>query len=384
MREIIRAILASPVPVVTYVAPSGARAASAGTYILYASHVAAMAPATNVGAATPISIGGTESPAPASDSGKDGAGGENGSAERPAPPESGTASERKAVNDAVAYIRSLAEQRGRNADWGERAVRSAASLSAQAALDAGVIDIVAPDLDSLLAQLDGRRVELAGAERTLDTKGLAFERVEPDWTTRLLAVISNPTVAYLLLLIGIYGLVFEGYNPGAVLPGVVGGISLLLALFAFQLLPVNYAGLALILLGVVLLTAELFVPSFGALGIGGIAAFVFGSVILIDSDVPGFGVPIPLIVTIATTGSLALLGIIWFALRAHRLPVVSGAEELMRTTATALEDFEREGAVLAHGERWHARSISPVGAGQSLRITKVEGLVLEVEPKSER
>ena len=386
MREIIQAILASPVPVVTFVYPQGARAASAGTYVLYASHVAAMAPATNLGAATPVAVGGTP---PRDPSARDGAGDseptegaepEVESDSPPPAPEPATASERKAINDAVAYIRSLAEQRGRNAEWAERAVRSGESLSAQAALAAGVIDVIANDLDDLLTKLDGRRVSVNGTEQTLRTDGLIYERVEPDWRTRLLAVITNPTVAYMLMLLGIYGLIFEGYNPGAILPGVVGAIALLLALYAFQILPVNYAGLALIVLGVVLIIAEFMVPSFGALGFGGIAAFVFGSVILIDTDIPGYGVSIPLLVAIATTAAFALLGLIWFALRSRKLPVVSGVEELMKAVATALEDFDREGAVWVHGERWRARSAAPVRKGQQLRVIAVENLVLRVEP----
>ena len=386
MREIIQAILASRVPVVTFVHPQGARAASAGTYILYASHVAAMAPATNLGAATPVAVGGTPPPEP---SARDGAGDseptegaepEVESDSPPRAPEPATASERKAINDAVAYIRSLAEQRGRNAEWAERAVRSGESLSAQAALAAGVIDVIANDLDDLLTKLDGRHVNVNGAEQTLRTDGLVSERVEPDWRTRLLAVITNPTVAYMLMLLGIYGLIFEGYNPGAILPGVVGAIALLLALYAFQILPVNYAGLALIVLGVVLIIAEFMVPSFGALGFGGIAAFVFGSVILIDTDIPGYGVSIPLLVAIATTGAFALLGLIWFALHSRKLPVVSGVEELTKAVATALEDFDREGAVWVHSERWRARSAAPVRKGQQLRVTAVENLVLRVEP----
>ena len=366
MREIIQAMLASPAPVVTFVHPPGARAASAGTYILYASHVAAMAPATNLGAATPVAIGGTAPPDPsARDDVRDS--------------EPATASERKAINDAVAYIRSLAEQRDRNADWAERAVRSGESLSAQAALAAGVIDVLANDLDDLLMQLNGRRVNVNGTEQTLRTDGLVFERVEPDWRTRLLAVITNPTVAYILMLLGIYGLILEGYNPGAILPGVVGAISLLLALYAFQVLPVNYAGLALIALGVILIIAEFMVPSFGALGFGGIAAFVFGSVILLDTDMPGYRVSVPLLVTIASTAALTLVGVIWLALRSRKLPVVSGVEELMQTVATALEDFDHEGAVWVHGERWRARSTTPVRKGQHLRVTAVENLVLRVE-----
>ncbi|HEY8518969.1 MAG TPA: nodulation protein NfeD [Gammaproteobacteria bacterium] len=389
MRDIIQAILSSPVPVVTFVHPQGARAASAGTYILYASHVAAMAPATNLGAATPVAIGGAPPPAPApGDADEDGrddpSGGDQGDTpetrREPSPPEPATASERKAINDAVAYIRSLAERRGRNADWAEAAVRSAESLSAQAALERNVIDLIAVDLDDLLQKLDGRRVMLDGETIELDTDTLVYERIEPDWRTKLLAVISNPTVAYMLLLLGIYGLIFEGYNPGAIVPGVVGAISLLLALFSLQVLPVNYAGLALIALGVILMVAEFLVPSFGALGIGGIAAFVFGSVILYDSDVPGYDIATPLIATISAAAALSLLVIIWLAMKARVRPVVSGVEDMLRETATALEDFEREGPVRVYGERWNARSTRPVRKGDRLRVTKVEGLLLHVEP----
>jgi membrane-bound serine protease (ClpP class) len=391
MREIIQAILLSPVPVATYVSPEGARAASAGTYILYASHVAAMAPATNLGAATPVAIGGGDSSPlpmpgsgePADDSGDTADGGtaaQDDSATNDSAPEApvpGTASERKAVNDAVAYIRSLAERRGRNADWAESAVRSAASLSAQAAVQQGVIDLIATDLDDLLMQLDGREVQ--GSILSLP-ESIVISRVEPDWRTKVLAVISNPTLAYMLLLVGIYGLVFEGYNPGAIVPGVIGAISLLLALFALQVLPVNYAGLALILLGVVLILAEFFVPSFGALGIGGIVAFVFGSLILIDTDVPGFDVATPLIASVATAGAAALFGTVWLAMRSREQRVVSGIEEMPGLEAEALEDFADYGYVWVHGERWRAHTTAPVTKGQRLRVVAASGLELAVEP----
>lgn len=385
MRDIIQAILASSVPVVTYVSPQGARAASAGTYILYASHVAAMAPATNLGAATPVSIGGAAPAAPPSgdtpaDPGGESSPGGDASPGAPRVPEPANASERKAINDAVAYIRSLAEQRGRNVEWAESAVRSAESLSAERALALNVIDVIAVDLADLLRQLDGRTLDVAGRAVTLQTDGLAYQRVEPDWRTRFLAVISNPTVAYMLMLLGIYGLIFEGYNPGATLPGVVGAISLLLALFAFQILPVNYAGLALIALGVLLIIAEFLVPSFGALGIGGIAAFIFGSVILTDSNIPGFGISRSLITAISLTAALTLMGIVWIAMRSAVAPVVSGVENMLNVIATALEDFEREGPVMAQGERWSARTSTPVRKGQALRITNVENLQLQVEP----
>jgi len=247
-------------------------------------------------------------------------------------------------------------------------------------LEENVIDLVADDLADLLRQLDGWELEVDGRDVTLATTGLLFERIEPDWRTQFLEVISDPTVAYMLMLLGIYGLIFEGYNPGAIVPGVVGAVAMLLALFSFQILPVNYAGLALILLGVILMFSEFLVPSFGALGIGGIAAFVFGSVILIDTDVPGFGVSTPLIFSIALAGSLALLGIVWFAMRSRSRPVVSGVEEMADETAEALEDFEHEGPVWVHGERWTARSKNPVTKGQRLSVTMVEGLVLHVEP----
>ena len=416
MREIIQGILASSVPVATYVWPQGARAASAGTYILYASHIAAMAPATNLGAATPVAIG---APAPASptdptgeeqdedadtsdeegeeadgndeesadaeDSEADGAEADDAADEATEPsdliPAPTTATERKAINDAVAYIRSLAELRGRNADWAEDAVRAAESLSSSDALEMNVIDLIADDLSDLLQQLDGWEVEIDGRTEELDTTGLIYERIEPDWRTRLLEVISNPTVAYMLMLLGIYGLIFEGYNPGAIVPGVVGAISLLLALFAFQVLPINYAGLALIALGVILMVSEFLVPSFGALGMGGIAAFIFGSVILIDSDIPGFGVSLPLIITIAASGALVLLGIVWFAVRSRDRPVVSGQEEMVGAHAEALHDFDTRGQIWVHGERWAARTSTPVTTGQALEVVRVEGLTLHVRPR---
>ncbi len=386
MRDIIQSILGSPIPVATFVSPQGARAASAGTYILYASHIAAMAPATNLGAATPVAIGGP-TPAtptdPPDETGEPPPGGEQEEASEMPPadlPDPATTLERKAINDAVAYIRSLAEQRGRNADWAEAAVRSAESLSAQAAFENNVIDLIANDLADLLRQLDGWEVDLNGTTTSITTAGLLIERFEPDWRTRVLEVISNPTLAYLLMLIGIYGLIFEGYNPGAIVPGVVGAISLVLALFAFQVLPINYAGLALIILGIILMIGEFIVPSFGALGIGGVAAFVFGSVILVDTDVLGFGVSVPLIFAISFTAALALMGIIWFAMKSRARSVVSGIEEMAGTSGRALESFDREGQIWVHGERWLARASEPIARDQNLRVIKVEGLLLYVEP----
>jgi membrane-bound serine protease (ClpP class) len=384
MRDMIQAILASDVPVVAFVAPSGARAASAGTYLMYASHVAAMAPATNLGAATPVQIGGAPAreppparPAPAPSGPGPDAAGDDGVLP-------GSASERKAVNDSVAYLRGLAELRGRNVEWAERAVREGASLPADEALAAGVIDLVATDLPELLRAIDGRVVKLQTREVQLATAGLVLRETQPDWRTELLQLITNPNVAYLLMLIGIYGLLLEGYNPGSIVPGVVGAICLLLALFAFQVLSVNYAGLALIALGVLLIVAESFVPSFGTLGLGGIVAFVFGSIMLLDNDVPGYDVAWQLVATMAVAGSLVLLGIVSFAVKARRRPVVSGREGLLLEHAEAVDAFDRHGLVRVRGELWNAVTRTPVRAGQRLRVVRVDGLTLEVEPDAGR
>lgn len=383
MRDIIRAILISRIPVVTYVTPSGARAASAGTYILYASHIAAMAPATNLGAATPVAIGG-EPPQPQPQPGRDDKA-EKDSAEDTKPdetayPEPATAMERKSINDAVAYIRGLAELRGRNVEWAEKAVRHAESLTASAALEMNVIDVVARDLPDLLTQIHGREVRINQQDLTLDTQGLTVERIEPDWRTNLLMVLTNPTVAYGLLLIGIYGLLLEGYNPGAIVPGVVGAISLLLALFAFQILSVNYAGLALVGLGIAMIIAEFFLPSFGALGLGGLVAFVVGSIILLDTDVPGLDIATPMIAAIATAGGLAVIGIIYFARRSIKAPVVTGAQAMIGARAEVVSDFSGQGLVRYGGELWTANSSVPLRAGQAVRIVRKEGLQLWVEP----
>jgi membrane-bound serine protease (ClpP class) len=383
MRDIIKRILASKVPVVVYVAPSGARAASAGTYILYASHVAAMAPATNLGAATPVSvIGGAPKPQPPVPPSRDKS--EPQSTDTPASPSPGSsAEERKMVNDAVAYIRSLAEKRGRNADWAERAVREAASLSAEEALRQKVIEVIATDVTDLLNQLHGRRLELDdGRKLSLDTRGMAIVSIAPDWRQRILAVLTNPAVAYLLLLIGIYGLLLEGYNPGAILPGVIGGICLLLALYAFQVLPINYAGLGLIALGIILIVAETLVPSVGVLGIGGVVAFVVGSIMLLDTDVPGYEIPIAIIAALATAAALAVLLTVTLLLRSRRKRIVTGQEAMVGEEAVALEDFEREGWVRARGETWRAQTPAPVKQGQKLRVTAMHGLLLTVESHS--
>ena len=382
MRAIIKAILSSPVPVVSYVAPSGSRAASAGTFILYASHIAAMAPATNLGAATPVSIGPgrmpgdnqRKRPAENDDAAEDG---------EQAPASPASTMERKVVNDAVAYIRGLAKLRGRNVDWAEQAVRTGASLTAEDALAQNVIDLMATNIEDLLGKLDGRKVKVGEAELTLDTEGWNVVTVQPDWRTELLAVITNPNVAYMLMMLGIYGLLFELYSPGAVVPGVVGAISLLLALYAFHVLPVNYAGVALILVGIGLMVTELVTPTFGAVGVGGVVAFVLGSIILFDTDVEGFTVSMPLVATVGLVAAGLFSATILLAVRQRTRPVVTGREEMIGAVAEALEPFSETGPVRAHGEVWSAQSTQPVTAGQSVRIKDVHGLTLEVEPLRE-
>ncbi|HET7609017.1 MAG TPA: nodulation protein NfeD [Gammaproteobacteria bacterium] len=373
MRDMIKAILASRVPVVVYVAPNGSRAASAGTYLLYASHVAAMAPATNVGSSTPVSIGG--SPFPQGEPPAEG----DGDAREPGP----SAMERKIVNDAVAYIRGLATLRGRNADWAEMTVREAANLTAAEALEMNVIDLVAEDLDALLMALDGRAVDVAGATVTLDLEGAEIERIVPDWRDELLALITNPNVAYILLMLGIYGLILEFYNPGTGVPGVTGVICLLLAAYALQMLPVSYAGLALLLFGVALMVAEIVTPTVGVLGVGGVIAFVAGSIILFDSDLPGYRVSIPIIAAAAVASAAVFLIGIGSAMRARRLRVATGREAMIGARAVALEDFAKRGNVRAFSENWLAESPHPVRKGDELRVTGVEGLVLRVEPTTQ-
>jgi membrane-bound serine protease (ClpP class) len=381
MRLLVKEILASPVPVATFVAPSGARAASAGTFILYASHIAAMAPATNLGAATPVQIGGGGSPDGGSSkppaNAKDGSPDAKGSA--PASKDSLT---RKQVEDAAAYIRSLAQLRGRNAGWGERAVRDAVSLSASDALKLKVIDLVAQDPPDLLKKLDGRVLSVQGVERRLRMAGAAIVLVEPDWRTRLLAVIANPSVALILMMIGIYGLLFEFSNPGFVVPGIAGAMCLLLAFYAFQLLPVDYTGIALILLGIGLLVAEAFVPSFGALGIGGVVALALGLVVLVDPETAGGYAPsLTFIAALTTATAVAVFATALLALKARLRPVVSGVEDLRGAPGEAIDDFEREGWVLVRGERWWAISPSPVARGRKVRVTGIDGLTLTVEPE---
>ena len=382
MRSIIKDILASPVPVASYVAPNGARAASAGTYILYASHIAAMAPASNLGAATPVAIGlpspggqpdatGAPDTRPASAAGQGAPAGEH----------TADAMTAKRVGDAAAYIRSLAQLRGRNAAWAEKAVREAVSLSAQEALQSKVIDLVARDVPDLLKQVNGREIVLASGPLRLATAGAQVVEFEADWRTRFLSVITDPSLALILMLVGIYGLLFEFSNPGFVLPGVVGGISLLLALFALQMLPVNYAGLALLLLGVAFLIAEAFLPTFGALGVGGIVAFAFGAVLLFDGEVPGFGIPKSLIALLSATSAAFILVVMGMAAKARKRPVVNmviGSPALIGATGQLIEFSNGEGWAMIRGEHWRVHGASDLRIGGQVRVTRALGQSLEV------
>jgi len=384
MRAIIKDILASPVPVASFVAPNGARAASAGTFILYASHIAAMAPATNLGAASPVAIGAPSVPGTQPEKKPDGAKkeGEKDSDKTPVPADTMM---RKVTHDAAAYIRGLAQLRGRNADWAERAVREAVSLPAEEARKINVIDVVAEDVPALLKALDGRSVKVGSETRTLHTAGLSAETIEPDWRTRVLSVLTNPSIAYMMVLIGIYALIFEFSNPGFILPGVVGAICLLLAMYAFHMLPVNYAGLALIVLGIAFMIAEAFTPTFGALGVGGLVAFIIGSVILFDGDkAPGFSIPYTLIGGVAVASGAFLFLVIGMLARGRRRPVVSGREEMIGAPGEVLEDFDSEGWARVHGERWRVRAAGAMRAGERVRVTDMHGLVLTVEPGSNK
>ncbi|MDE8654652.1 NfeD family protein [Novosphingobium album (ex Liu et al. 2023)] len=371
MREIIQAILRSPVPVVTYVSPSGSRAASAGTYILYASHIAAMTPGTNLGAATPVQIGGGSpfsAPPGETEKGKEAA------------PRSEGASEAKARNDAIAYIRSLAELRGRNADWAEAAVRTAASLSANAAREQNVIDVVARDRADLLAQVDGRTVTAAGREVRLATRDLTLVDAPPNWRTRFLSAITDPNIALILMMIGIYGLMFEFMNPGALYPGTIGAICLLTGFYAFAALPVNYAGVALILLGIGLMAAEAFSPSFGILGIGGVVAFMLGGTILIDTDVPQFQLSWPAIGAVAVASLAITVVFARLAFTSQRRKIVSGREQLIGATGTVLDWSNGRGHVFVHGERWQAASNHDIAPDAAVQVANLDGLTLDVTP----
>ncbi|WP_277185034.1 nodulation protein NfeD [Caballeronia sp. BR00000012568055] len=354
MRAIIQAILASPVPVATFIAPSGARAASASTYILYASHIAAMAPGTNLGAATPIQLGSDKAASESTET-------------------------RKQIQDAAAYIRGLAQLRDRNVQWAERAVREAVALSASEALEQKVIDLTASDVNDLLNKLDGKHVRTTAGDVTLNTKDAARIVLNPDWRSRFLATITDPSIALILMMIGLYGLFFEFANPGFVLPGVAGAICLLVGAFALQLLPISFVGLGLIVFGLGCLVAEMFLPTFGTLGIGGIVAFGIGALMLIDTDVPGFGIPIGVIIGVALVTALFVFTVSGLALKARRRPVVSGGEAMLGSIGVMLDD----GWAQVHGERWRVESAASdkqPEKGDRVRVTARHGLTLSVEP----
>ncbi|MEO8802508.1 MAG: nodulation protein NfeD [Rudaea sp.] len=401
MRTIISAILASRVPVLCYVAPEGARAASAGTYILYACQLAAMAPATHLGAATPVSIGGsTPMPSPFGDKKhpldkntqdkppqsipNDGA--EKTAADKTAesqPATAGDAEANKVLNDAIAYIRSLAQLRGRNAEWAEQAVRGAATLTANEALQKHVIDLIASDTADLLHQANGRSVNVGAKSVELQFSGASVRAYKPSWRSGFLGIVTNPTIAYLLLLAGIYGLVLEAFHPGAMLPGIAGGICLLIGLYAMQLLPVNFAGLALMALGVGMLVAEVFTPTYGALGVGGVISFVFGSIMLLDTDIPGYSINIGVIGGLAFSAMFLLGLILWMVMRSRRAHGMGGDRRLLDATGKLLEPIAAgaEGRAMVEGELWRVRTDTELPAGARIRVTRREGLLLWVKPE---
>ncbi len=366
-RDIVRLILASPVPVAAFVAPSGARAASAGTYILYASHLAAMAPATNLGAATPVRISAGQAPG----AGKDGEKKE---------PAGGDAMERKTINDSVAWIRGLAQLHGRNADWAEPAVREGVSLTATEAAKLGVVEIIAVDTHDLLRQADGRRVQVASEQRTLSTANLEIEPYDPDWRLRILSAIANPNIAYILLIAGVYGLIFEILSPGAMIPGALGGVFLLVGLYALNLLDVNVAGGLLLLLGIAFMAAEALTPAFGIFGVAGLLAFIAGSLFLFRDAPPELALS-PWMIASATAVTAGVFA--WAAaagLRQWRKPVTSGDAEYANARGSVLDWAGGEGRVHFHGEMWRARSTSQFTTGDNVRILRREGLTLIVEP----
>ncbi len=377
MRDMIKVILASRIPVVTYVSPKGSRAASAGTYIMYASHVAAMAPATNIGSSTPVSLGGA-SPVPMPTQPEDTDNEEQKSQS------SGSAMERKVINDAVAYIRGLAQLRKRNVEWAEQTVRDATNLPSSDALEMNVIDIIATDLDDLLGQLQGRQVKIGDKDIVLNLTNISIEERLPDWRDNFLTTITNPNIAYVLLMIGMYGLILEFYNPGMGVPGVVGIISLLVAAFALQMLPVSYVGLALILLGVGLMIVEAVSPSFGIFGLGGVAAFVLGSIMLIDTELPIYQISVPLIAAMATASAAVFVFTLAFALRARNQPVSAGSEVFPGSSAVVAEDFDHLGMVRFEGELWQASTSRPLTKGSIVKIKARQGLVLELEPDNQQ
>lgn len=378
-RDIVKLILNAPLPVATLVYPQGARAASAGTYILYASHIAAMAPACTTGAATPVQMG-SSAPDPQDPSGDPATEEENRQNEDDPIP----AREQKVINEAVSFIRELAKKRGRNADWAEKAVRKAATIETSEAREINVIDFIAASPEELLEKADGKTVEVSGQSHILRTAQSTIVTIEPNWRTRLLSVITNPNVAYILLLIGIYGLLLEGYNPGALLPGIAGAISLLLAFYALQILPVNLVGVGLIILGAILMVSEAFAPSFGILGIGGVIALVLGGIFLVDPDIPGFGIDPAFVSAVGVTMGIVFLALTAFLVRARQRPASTGREELIGARGRALSDFRNgRGAVFVRGERWRGSTSRDIKKNEVVRITGIEGLTLMVAPEAE-
>lgn len=411
MRTIIKEILASEIPVATWVAPAGSRAASAGTYILYASHIAAMAPATNLGAATPVAIGNniSESVAVSDETASDkteleqsdadavgeGKSSSDDSAENELQSkksddkkesESDKAGMKKMMNDALAYIRSLAQLRGRNVEWGESAVTEADSLSAEEALAKGVIDFIAGDISALLDQVEGHSIrwDSSGTERVINLSGQNVKRVVPDWRHEFLSFITDPSIAYILLMLGVWGLILEFYSPGIGIAGVTGVICLLIGMFGMQSLPINYAGVALLVVGIALMVTEAFVPSFGVFGVGGATAFVVGSVILLDTDLPGYQISISLIIAVALVSALVFIGGAMLALKAHRRPSVTGAESMLDTIVQVVDRFDDTGLgrVKVLGEIWKAQIDDLLqdapNPGDRLKITAIDGLILQV------
>jgi len=365
MRQIIKDMLASPIPIITYVAPKGARAASAGTFILYASHIAAMAPGTNLGAASPVSLMPNQTTPEQS---KD----KNNSDQ--------SVLNKKVIADAIAYITSLAELRNRNKQFAIAAVQNAKSITAQQALKQNVINYIAPNIASLLKQINGVKVNLDDKTVILDTKQANLIYYQADWRVKLLTVITDPSVAYILLIIGIYGLLFEFFHPGAILPGVAGALALIVALYALQMLPISYAGLALIILGIIFFISELFVPSFGALGIGGTIAFVIGSIMLMDTHIPTYGIPWELIALMTVINALVLGSLIFLVLRARKRPKQSGSAVLIGHHAHVI-GINHDGSywVMINGERWRAHSHQPLKVQQTVIVKAMHGLELEVE-----
>ena len=383
-RDIIQKILGSTVPVATYVSPEGARADSAGTYILLASHVAAMAPTTHIGAATPVSLGGDDATPsfPPEPPGNDPGSEESSEGDAPADTteQPGTAMERKVLNDAIAYIHALADRHGRNADWAERAVTEAATLTADEALEQNVIEFIAADRSALLEMMDGHEVRMSSGPAVLETSNVAVEEYEANWRIKILSAIANPEIALLLGLVGFYGLIYEFLNPGAIFPGVAGVICLLLAGYALQVLPVNYAGLALIILGLALMTAEAFAPSFGFLGLGGIVAFVFGAIMMFDSGIPGFGISIAFVIAVAVVGAVLIFLLTAMLLKLQRRGSVSGRETIVGGIGKAMLDFSGDGKVWLEGESWAAHSEVPIAKDQEVVVTEMDGLTLNVRP----